>query len=99
MNVYLFATVFPKPEYRDAVEQELRLMVEHSRQEPGNLTYDLFVRAGEPLAFDLFERYQDQAAVDAHRQSAHFQAYRAKVENWLAAPVQVHASHALDVAQ
>ena len=48
-------------------EQALRLMVQHSRAEAGNLRYDLFLR-DDGQAFDLFELYADQAAVDAMRE-------------------------------
>ncbi|TDF84337.1 putative quinol monooxygenase [Pseudomonas sp. H9] len=98
MTIAIFATISPKPEHRDAVEQALRVMVEHSRNEPGNLRYDLFCREGEVLAFDLFELYSDEAAVQAHRSSAHYQAYRAATANWVAAPVEVRLSRPLELA-
>ncbi|RWU19022.1 antibiotic biosynthesis monooxygenase [Pseudomonas alkylphenolica] len=98
MTISIFATIRPKPEHREAVEQALRVMVERSRAEPGNLRYDLFVREGGELAFDLFELYIDAAAVEAHRQSAHYQAYRAATGEWVAAPVEVRLGRALDLA-
>lgn len=98
MTISIFATISPKPEHRDAVEQALRLMVEHSRAEPGNLRYDLFCREDGTLAFDLFELYTDETAVQAHRQSAHYEAYRAATADWVAAPVQVRMGRPLDLA-
>ncbi|MCY1298861.1 putative monooxygenase YcnE [compost metagenome] len=73
-------------------------MVEHSRVEPGNLRYDLFIRDGETLAFELFELYPDEAAVQAHRQSPHYLAYRAATADWLAAPAQVRLARPLGLA-
>ncbi len=98
MTISIFATISPRPEHRDAVEQALRVMVAQSRAEPGNLRYDLFIRDGETLAFDLFELYVDEAAVQAHRQSPHYQAYRAATADWLAAPTQVRLARPLDLA-
>ncbi|QEY61989.1 antibiotic biosynthesis monooxygenase [Metapseudomonas lalkuanensis] len=98
MTISLFATINPMPEHRDAVEQALREMVERSRAEPGNLRYDLFVGEGETLAFHLFELYIDEAAVEAHRQSEHYQAYRTATLDWLAAPTEVRLARPLDVA-
>ena len=98
MSISIFATIFPRPEHRDAVEQALRVMVERSRAEPGNLRYDLFIREGDEPAFDLFELYVDPAAIEAHRNSAHYQAYRATIADWLAAPTQVRVAHPLDIA-
>jgi quinol monooxygenase YgiN len=97
MTIGIFATLHPRPEHREAVEQALRVMVQRSRAEPGNLRYDLFVREGEELAFDLFELYRDEAAVAAHRQSAHYQAYRTATADWLAAPTQVRLTRPLDM--
>ncbi|ANY86798.1 MULTISPECIES: putative quinol monooxygenase [Pseudomonas] len=98
MPISIFATIFPRPEHRDAVEQALRAMVERSRAEPGNLRYDLFLREGDELAFDLFELYVDAPAIEAHRSSTHYQAYRATIADWLAAPTQVRVAHPLDIA-
>ncbi|PYC28916.1 putative quinol monooxygenase [Pseudomonas mosselii] len=98
MTIAIFATIQPLPEYRGATEQALRRMVEQTRAEPGNLRYDLFVRQGGALAFDLFELYVDETAVQAHRDSAHYQAYRATTAEWLAAPTQVQLSRPLDIA-
>ncbi|MFJ4373150.1 putative quinol monooxygenase [Pseudomonas japonica] len=98
MTISIFATITPRPEHRDAVEQALRLMVQQSRSEPGNLRYDLFIREGEHLAFDLFELYADSAAVEAHRQSAHYQHYRTASADWLAAPTEVRLARPLDLA-
>lgn len=98
MPVTLFATIQPHPEHRNAVENALREMVRHTRAEPGNLRYDLFLREGEVLAFELFELYVDAAALETHRQSPHYQVYRAATSEWLAAPTQVHIAHPLDLA-
>jgi len=98
MSISIFASIYPQAEHRDQVEQALRTMVRQSRTEPGNLRYDLFIREGEPLAFDLFELYVDDAAVEAHRQSAHYQYYRSLTAAWLAAPTEVRLARPLDLA-
>ncbi|MNR64410.1 putative monooxygenase YcnE [compost metagenome] len=73
-------------------------MVEHSRAEPGILRYDLFVRESDTPIFYLFEHYADAAAIEAHRQSTHYQAYRTATVNWMAEPAQVHLARPVDVA-
>ncbi len=60
-----------------AVDEVLALAAqlrEASLAEPGCLGYDAFQRVGEPGAILLVERYADDAAIDAHRASAHYQA-------------------------
>lgn len=44
----------------------------HSLAEPGCLGYDAFQGLGEPGTILLVERYADDAALEAHRGSAHY---------------------------
>jgi len=98
MTICIFASITAKPEHRDDVLQALRLMVEQSRAEPGNLRYDLFVRTDEPAVFESFELYSDETAVEAHRQSPHYRSYRIQVADWVAKPTEVRLSRPLDMA-
>lgn len=98
MTVYLFASLTPKPEHVADLEAELRHMVSASRAEPGNRRYDLLRRSDGAPGFHLYEIYVDEAAVQAHRESAHYLAYRAKVGAWLAAPPDVKELTGVDVA-
>lgn len=53
----------------------LRQMVEPTRAEPGNLLYLVHRSPTEPEKFFFYEQYTDQAALDAHRVSPHFQQF------------------------
>ncbi|MEM5420939.1 MULTISPECIES: putative quinol monooxygenase [Paraburkholderia] len=98
MTVYLFASITPKPEHVAEVETLMRDMVSHTRKEPGNLRYDLLRRADGAPGFYLYETYVDEAAVQAHRESAHFVAYRAKIGAWVTEPPEVKLLKGVDVA-
>lgn len=98
MTIYLIARVQAKAEHRGEVEAELRRMVAASRAEPGCLRYDLFADLDGGAGFSLVEAYADQTAVDAHRASAHYQAFRGRIGDWLAAPTAAQMLGALDVA-
>jgi quinol monooxygenase YgiN len=98
MNINVFASIVPKAEHVADVEAELRRMVQASRQEPGNLRYDLYRIAEAPASFHLFETYDGPAAMDAHRCSEHYQAYRAKVANWLVSIPEVKILTAIDAS-
>ena len=89
MNIHVFASIVPKAEHVAEVEAELLRMVQASRQEPGNLRYDLYRIAEGSTSFHLFETYNGPAGMDAHRGSEHYQAYRAKVANWLVSAPEV----------
>lgn len=95
--VNVHAVITPKPEYAEQVEAEMRRMVSASRREEGNLRYDLLREEGEPLRFHVQERYRDQAAVQAHRESAHYLAYRAKAAEWFSEPPRVTVLSDVDV--
>jgi quinol monooxygenase YgiN len=93
------AIIVPKPEYAAQVEQAMRVMVQHSRQEAGNLRYDLLRETQDgALRLHVQERYRDMAAVEAHRASAHYQAYRAQAGDWFSEAPQVTVLSDLDVA-
>lgn len=98
MHISVFATIVPKPEHVSEVEAELLKMVSASRQEPGNLRYELYRISEGPASFHLFETYDGPAAMDAHRGSEHYRNYRAKVANWLVAPPEVKVLAALDAS-
>ncbi|GLU34151.1 putative quinol monooxygenase [Trinickia caryophylli] len=100
MSTYIIATVTPKAEHAADVEGALRHMVEVTRKEPGNRRYDLFreTRQDGGVALHLYEIYVDRAAFDAHIASAHFQAFRSKIGDWIAEPPQVRVLDGLDVA-
>ena len=57
----------------EAVADILRQLEPLSRAEPGCLQYDAHVAPDDPGTFFIFERYADQAALDAHAASPHFQ--------------------------
>ena len=59
-----------------AVDSVLALVAElrpPTLAEPGCLGYDVFRSTDQPGELLLVERYRDQAAIEAHRASAHYQ--------------------------
>jgi quinol monooxygenase YgiN len=46
-----------------------------SRMEPGCLMYVVHCHRTDPRRFFIYEQYKDDAALQAHRDSAHFQRY------------------------
>lgn len=55
------------------VRQVLAELTQLSRREAGCVTYLTQQSKDDPRRFYIFERYRDQAALDAHRASEHFQ--------------------------
>jgi len=58
----------------EAVEFLKRLPAE-TRREPGDRLYLAHRAQDDPRTFFLYEQYDDQAALDAHRATPHFEQY------------------------
>ncbi len=63
------------PEDRQDIVEILRALTVASREEPGCVTYVPHRVESEPDTVLIYEQYQDAAAADAHRASAHFKKY------------------------
>jgi quinol monooxygenase YgiN len=88
----------PKEGSGPSVEQILRGMVAKTRLEPGCECYDLFHSTTDGRRiYVLLEKYRDAAALDAHRASEHYKAYRGSIMEHLAAPIDVSILEGLDV--
>lgn len=97
-QVYIFASITPKPGRDGEVERILRGMLAPTRAEPGCRRYDLFRDRGDTVVYHLFEAYDDFAAVEHHRSTEHYKVYRRDIESLLAEPVRAVLMNPLDVA-
>ena len=57
-----------------------------SVQEPGVARFDVMQQADDPTRFMLVEAYRTSAAPAAHKETAHYAAWRDTVEPMMAAP-------------
>jgi quinol monooxygenase YgiN len=62
-------------EDRAEIAEMLRNLAEASRQEPGCLSFFPHQVQEDPDTVLIYERYRDNEAVTAHRDTAHFQKY------------------------
>lgn len=94
--VIVFASFKPRKGAARAFLDTMAPMIEATRLEPGNDTYDLY--ADGEGGFHLFERYADADALQAHRDSDHYRAYRAAALDLLEGGVGVKVLTEEDVA-
>ena len=59
---------------------------EHSIKENGNLRFDIIQEANDPTKFVLYEAYDSEQAVSAHKETAHYFKWRDTVTPWMAKP-------------
>ena len=57
-----------------------------SRREPGNFRFDVLQSSEDEGRFLLYEVFASPEAVEEHRKTPHYLAWRAKVEPWMAKP-------------
>ncbi len=63
------------PEDRTDIAETLRALTEASRKESGCISYIPLTLEDDADSVLIFEQYTNQAALDAHRESDHFQRY------------------------
>jgi quinol monooxygenase YgiN len=68
--------------FREATIENAR----NSRQEPGIARFDVLQQSDDPSRFHLIEVYRDQAATLAHKETPHYHAWLAKVDDMFAEP-------------
>jgi autoinducer 2-degrading protein len=82
----LVVNIHIKPDRIEAFKQATMENARHSRQEPGVARFDFLQLTDDPSRFVLVEVYRDQAAVAAHKETAHYHAWLAAVDDVFAEP-------------
>jgi quinol monooxygenase YgiN len=73
-DLIVVATISAKEGNEVLVREALELVVTASRAEAGCLRYDLHIDLGNHASFIMLEAWRDQAALEQHEASPHFQA-------------------------
>ena len=73
MEKELFVKWTVKGDKLTEVLELLQQAAEKSRAEAGNILYDVFQLEANPNEILLHERYADEAALEAHKNSEHYQ--------------------------
>ena len=85
MNVTL-VEINIKPECVDDFMDVFRANHEGSIQEPGNLRFDVLQDPTIPTRFFIYEAYQNDEAVLAHKQTPHYLACVQKLDGMMSEP-------------
>ena len=62
----------------------------NSNQESGCYRFDVYRRDDEPTHFELVELYENEAAIEAHRQSDHYARWQAVANDMMATQRSKH---------
>ena len=85
-KVDVVAHLNAKPGQEAALRKVLESFIEPTRRENGCLRYDLFIDQDDATKFTFIEEWTTREALNAHGQSAHITAGRAKFPDLLAQP-------------
>jgi (4S)-4-hydroxy-5-phosphonooxypentane-2,3-dione isomerase len=80
--------VHVKPERVADFIEACRRNHEGSVGEPGNRRFDVLQSPDDPTRFVLYEAYASAADAAAHKETAHYLAWRETVADWMAEPRQ-----------
>lgn len=78
--------VYVKREFIDDFIEATRHNHENSILEPGNFRFDILQDAGDPGKFVLYEVYDNEQSVIAHKETAHYIKWRDTVSPWMQKP-------------
>jgi quinol monooxygenase YgiN len=78
--------VHVQPQLVEAFRAATLTNAQESVKEPGVARFDVVQEADDPTRFILIEVYRGQAAAAAHKQTAHYQAWRDRVADMMAEP-------------
>lgn len=66
-------------------------LIQGTRAEEGNISYNLYQNPSSPTAFIFYEEYKDQHAMNVHAASVHFQAFGKAIEGLLASELIIES--------
>ncbi|MFP3357480.1 antibiotic biosynthesis monooxygenase [Planococcus sp. 11815] len=78
-----------KPDQEQAFLDEGKTLIEASRQEPGNVQYDLMKSVEKDGHYTMVEVWKDAQAIKAHNASEHFTAFSKKAAGFMSAPMEL----------
>jgi len=88
-------TVHVKPEYVESFIEASLDNARHTRQEPGNVRFDVLQAEDDPARFLLYEAYHSKDDFAKHQQTSHYLQWRERVADAMAQPRQGVKHHIL----
>ena len=88
-------TIHVKPDQLDSFIQATLDNARHTRQESGNIRFDVLQAEDDPARFLLYEVYQTKEDFAEHQQTAHYLRWKQGVAEAMAEPRQGIKHHSL----
>ncbi len=88
MPIHTFVRFEPQPGKQQELREELQLLLEPTRAEPGCIRIHLYEALGDPLVFYIHSEWVDEAAFDAHAKLPHMTRFLGLVGGLTTHPVK-----------
>ena len=88
-------TIHVKPEHVRTFIPATLENARNTRNEPGNVRFDLLQAEDDPARFFLYEVYHSKPDFVTHQQTPHYLKWRDTVQDWMAQPRQGVRHHTL----
>jgi quinol monooxygenase YgiN len=95
--IYVVATLTVKPEARAELIEAAKACIAGTRQEPGNIAYDMHESVSDPAKMVFVEQWENAEALEPHRKAEHFKAFGRVAAHSLSAPPRIEVITPADV--
>jgi len=82
----VIVNVHVKPGFEEAFKQASIHNAENSLKEPGIARFNVIQQTADPARFALIEIYRNPDAINRHKETAHYKAWKDAVEPLMAEP-------------
>jgi len=76
----IVATIVVKEEYKDELLVALKKVVDETRKEPGNISYELHEDTTNLLKYVILEVWKSAEVIDLHNESIHFGEFKKAID-------------------
>lgn len=85
----LQATIPVASDHREEMIEAATELAEQSRAEDGTIDYRFTADIEQSNVFRVFEQYKDEAAMDAHMESVHFETFQNQISEWVDGEIEL----------
>ncbi len=87
--IIVTANITAKPGERDELISKSQNVIESTRQEQGNISYELLASTEDENVLLMFEKWESKEALDAHMQTEHFKAFGTAIKDIIAKELDI----------
>ncbi|OPX57556.1 MAG: autoinducer-2 (AI-2) modifying protein LsrG [Methanobacterium sp. PtaB.Bin024] len=87
--IIVAAAITGKPGKRDELISKSQDVIKSTRQEQGNISYELLASTEDENVLLMFEKWESKEALDTHMQTEHFKAFGAAIEDLVAKELEI----------